>query len=88
MNNRINKIHKIHIRVVYKDNSSTFREDNSVSIHERNIQNFAIELYKVLNVFSAELMYIIFPINENMLYCLKLYLRREMSTLLHMAQEH
>ena len=75
MNNRINKIHEISLRIVYKDSTSTFREllqkDNSVSIHERNIQNLAIELYKVLNGFSSELMSIIFPIKENMLYCSK-----------------
>ena len=75
MNNRINKIHEISLRIVYKDNASTFREllqkDNSVSIHERNIQNLAIELYKVINGFSTELMSIIFPLKENMLYCSK-----------------
>ena len=75
MNNRINKIHERSLRVVFNDNASTFREllqkDNSVTIHERNIQSLAIELYKVLNGFSPESMSIIFPTKNNILYCSK-----------------
>ena len=75
MNNRINKIHERSLRIVFNDNTSTFRElllkDNSVTIHERNIQNLAIELYKVLNGFSPEIMSTIFPVKENIKYCSK-----------------
>ena len=60
---------------MFNDNTSTFRKlldkDNSVTIHERNIQNLAIELYKVLNGFSPEIMSTIFPIKENIKYCSK-----------------
>ena len=73
MNNRINRIHERSLRIVFNDNTSTFREllnkDNSVTIHERNIQNLAIELYKVLNGLSPEIMSIIFPVKENIKYC-------------------
>ena len=72
MNHRINKIHERSLRIVFNDNSSTFRElldkDNSVTIHERNIQTLAIELYKVINGFSPEIMCNIFPIKENIKY--------------------
>ena len=46
LNNRINKIHERALRIVFKDNSSTFDEllklDGSVTVHERNIQAMAI----------------------------------------------
>ena len=41
------------LRIAYKDKSSTFEEllkkDKSFSIHERNLQKLAIEMYKVKN---------------------------------------
>ena len=58
LNNRINKIHERSLRLVYDDNFSNFEEllnkDDSVTIHERNIQVLAIELYKVVNKISPE----------------------------------
>ena len=75
MNKRINKIHERSLRIVFNGNISSFRElldkDNSVTIHERNIQNLAIELYKTLNGFSPDIMSIVFPIKENITYCSK-----------------
>ena len=51
LNNRINKLHERCLRVVYRDFNSSFEQllskDNSFTIHERNIQNLAIELFKV-----------------------------------------
>ena len=75
MNNRINKIHERSLRIVFNDNTSSFREllvkDNSVTIHERNIQNLGIELYKIVNGFSPDIMSIVFPIKQNIKYCSK-----------------
>ena len=55
LNNRINKIHEGPYVFVYKDFSTTFeellQEDGSFTIHERNIQDLAIELYKLLMAF-------------------------------------
>ena len=72
LNNRINKIHERALRIVFNDNKSTFRElllkDNSVTVHERNIQTLAIELYKILNGFSPEIMNQVFPLKENIKY--------------------
>ena len=46
LNNRINSIHERALRIVYRDNESTFDEllfkDESFTIHERNIQTLAI----------------------------------------------
>ena len=51
--NRINKLHERALRIAYEDKSSTFEQllekDNSFSIHERNLQKLATEMYKVKN---------------------------------------
>ena len=69
LNNRINKIHERALRLVYKDNKSTFSEllskDNSFSIHHRNLQKLAIEMYKVKHNISPEIMNNIFVRKEN-----------------------
>ena len=56
LNNKINKIHQRSLRIVYNDDTSSFdellRKDNSVSIHHRNIQALAIEMYKAKNNLS------------------------------------
>ena len=50
LNNKINKLHKRALRLVYKDKSLSFKQmldkDKSFSIHERNLQKLAIEMYK------------------------------------------
>ena len=65
LNNRINRIHERALRTVYKDPSLTFQEllyrDNSVTIHHRNLQKLAIEMYKVTNNLSPTFMHEIFP---------------------------
>ena len=53
INNKINRLHERALRIVYSDFKSSFEgllmKDNSFSIHERNIQSLAIEIYKFLN---------------------------------------
>ena len=50
---KINNLHERALRVVYRDTKSSFQElldkDKSFSIHERNVQKLAIEMYKVKN---------------------------------------
>ena len=83
LNNKINKLHKRCLRIVYSDNSSSFEElletDNSVSVYHRNIHVLATELYKIVNGLSPDIMKEVFPINENTSYSTrnkrKLYLR-------------
>ena len=64
LNNKINRLHERCLRIIYNDKTSTFKEllekDNSVSIHYRNIQALAIEMYKVANGMSPEIMNKIF----------------------------
>ena len=75
LNNRINKIHDRSLRLIYEDRVSSFEEllikDNCFTIHERNIQTLAIELYKVVNRISPELMSKVFPLKETVKYCSK-----------------
>ena len=69
LNNRINKLHERALRLVYKDSRLTFEhlleKDNSFTIHHRNIQKLAIEVYKVINNASPPIMKHIFPRTSN-----------------------
>ena len=69
LNNRINKIHEKALRLVYNDNQLTFSElfdkDNSVTIHERNLQALATEVYKSINGLSSVIMRGIFDARSN-----------------------
>ena len=66
LNNKINRIHEKCLRIVYNDNTSSYKElleiDNSVSVHHRNIQIFATELYKIVNGLSSDIMKDVFPL--------------------------
>ena len=68
LNNRINKIHEKALRLVYSDNQSTFSEllikDSSMTIHERNLQPLAIEVYKTINNLSPVIMKGIFDVKN------------------------
>ena len=69
LNNRLNKLHERAPRLVYKNPTLTFKQllekDNSFTIHQRNIQKLAIEIYKVINNESPSIMDNIFPPTSN-----------------------
>ena len=69
LNNEIKKLLERCLRIVYSDNTSSFAEpleiDNSVSMHQRNFQVLATELYKIGIGLSPEIMKDFFPFNEN-----------------------
>ena len=60
LNNKINSIHERALRITYQDNASTFEEllnkDNSVSIHHRNLQVLATEMFKIHRGLSPEIL--------------------------------
>ena len=54
-NRKTNRLHERCLRIIYNDQQSSFikllEQDDSVSIHQRNLQILAIEMFKV--VFSS-----------------------------------
>ena len=55
-NRKMNRLYKRCLRIIYNDKQSSFKmlleKVSSVSIHDRNIQSLATEMYKVANVLS------------------------------------
>ena len=68
LNNRINKIHKRALRLVYQNKNLSFNEllelDNAVNIHQRNLQFLVTEIFKVRNNVSPEIMKQIFDFQK------------------------
>ena len=60
LNNKINRLHERALRIVYSDYKSSFCEllekDKSFSIHHKNIQSLAIEIYKFFHNLSPCIM--------------------------------
>ena len=65
---QINRIHDRALRIVYADNNSSFEDRlekaDSVSMHDRNLQQMDIEIYKALNNLSSTLMSELFGVKE------------------------
>ena len=60
LNDKINSIHERALRTVYSDYNSSFNElldkDGSFTIHQRNVQSLAIEIYKYLHDLSPAIL--------------------------------
>ena len=65
LNNRINRLHERALRLVYRDSKLSFEEllemDESFTIHHRNLQKMATEMFKVKNNLSPSFMKSVFP---------------------------
>ena len=63
-NAKIGALHNRALKIVYRDNESSFKEllrrDKSVTVHHKNIHFLAIELYKVKHEISPPFMAEIF----------------------------
>ena len=72
LNNKINRLHERCLRVTYNDVLSSFGEllerDYSVSVHNRNIQCLAIELYKIFNGIYSDIINDVFPLSTSSNY--------------------
>ena len=57
INNKINRLHERCLRLLYGDKSSSFEklleQDKSVTIHTRNLQILATEMFKVYRNISS-----------------------------------
>ena len=56
----MNRLHERMLRIVYKDCKSSFPElffeDKSFTVHHKNVQKIAIEMYKVKNELWPKIM--------------------------------
>ena len=68
VNNKIDHLHERSLRIVYKNNISSFEElfktNKSFTIHQRNILSLAIELFKVKGNISNNIIYDIFKLEK------------------------
>ena len=75
LKNRINNLHERALRIVYQDKKSDFqtllKNDKSVTIHTGNLHYLIIEVYKVKNKTSPEIMRDTFHFQENENYKLR-----------------
>ena len=64
VSNKINHLREQLLQIIYNDNISSFEDllerDKSHTIHQRNIQSLAMELFKVQENFSNNAMHDIF----------------------------
>ena len=69
INHKINKLHERALRIVNNDNFSSFEvhlyKDKSVTVHQKNLQILATDLYKTLNGLSPDIMQDIFETKSN-----------------------
>ena len=75
LNNKINRLHERALRIVYSDCESSFstflEKYSSFSIHHRNIQSLAIEIYEFLYGLSPSIMGDIIKLNRPPTYNLR-----------------
>ena len=75
LNNKVNHIHERALRIVYQDFQSRFSallvKDNSFTIHQKNLQLLAIEIFKVKMNISLEIMKEMFDFSKNYAYELR-----------------
>ena len=65
INNKINRSHERILRIVYSNFKSSFRKRWAVSIHVKNLQIFATEMFKISKKFSVPLMIELFQQKVN-----------------------
>ena len=76
LNNKTNHIHERALRTVYSDYNSSFNElldkDGSFTIHQRNVQSLATEIYKYLHGLSSAILSEVFKVNETIPFDLRM----------------
>ncbi len=68
INNKINRVKKRALRILFNDEHSTFEEllkrDEAFTVHERNIQRLLTEMFKAKNKLEPHLLQGIFEANS------------------------
>ena len=71
-NNLINKVHERGLRLTYRDETKDFqqilREQNEITIHQRNLQVLMTEVYKIVNGIAPPIMNSLFQFCCNTQY--------------------
>ena len=74
-NNKINRLHERCLRIIYNDKTTSFEDllekDSSVSIHDRNLQVLATEMFKVTKNLSPPQMHDVFQMKNEPHYNLR-----------------
>ena len=69
LNKWINSLHERALQLVYNDFKTTFRNflenDNPLTIHQRNLETLATEVFKVHNNIAPEIMKDVFEIKNH-----------------------
>lgn len=74
LNNKINRLHERCLRIIYNEKQSQrLNQDNSVTIHHKNIQSLAIELCETLDAAAPEIIKEVFKLREDSDYNLRQY---------------
>ena len=70
LNNKINKLQERSLRIIYRDGTSSFedllKKDGSVTVHHRNIQTLAVEMFKVKNNLSPKIIQDLFKLRNDL----------------------
>ena len=68
-NNLINKVHERGLRLTYRDETKDFqqilREQNEITIHQRNLQVLMTEVHKIVNSIAPRIMNSLFQFHCN-----------------------
>ena len=74
-NNKINRLHERCLRLIYNNKQSSFeiywKKDNSDSIHHKNLQALATEMFNVRTKISSEIMEEVSLVKEQGNYSLR-----------------
>ena len=69
LNNKINKLQERSLRIVYEDYTSSFdnllKKDKNKTIHQKNIEKLAIQMYKIKKNTAPKIVSDLFPVNNN-----------------------
>ena len=76
LKNKINHIHERALKTVYSDYNPSFYElldkDDTFKIHQKNVQNLAIEIYKYLHGLSLAIPSEVFKVSKTIPYDLRM----------------